>query len=72
MRSADILKNVGVCNLQDRREQQLAILMFKIKNKMLPKYLAEIFTSTNSINDYITIREIANLISLYLILKQIA
>ena len=72
MRSADILKNVGVCNLQDRREQQLAILMFKIKNKMLPKYLAEIFTSTNSINDYITIREIANLISLYLIPKQIA
>ena len=37
---------------------------------MLPNYLTEIFTGTYSIHDYNTIREIANLNSRSLILKQ--
>jgi hypothetical protein len=68
IRSADILKNAGVSHLQARREHQLALLMFIVKNKMLPNHLTEIFTNTNSIHTQI--REIANLISHYLSQRQ--
>ena len=70
IRPVNILKSVAVCNLQERIEWQLTILMYKIENKMLPNYLTEIFTGTYSIHDYNTIREIANLNSRSLILKQ--
>jgi hypothetical protein len=50
----DILNSVGFPNWRTRRRHQLAILMYKIKHKMLPNYLIEIFTSTNEIHDYST------------------
>ena len=65
MRSFDILKNVGVCNLQDRREQQLVILMHK-KEIECYKIIIQKFSQAR-ILFLITIREIANLISRYLI-----
>ena len=54
IRSVDILNSVGFPNLQTRRRHQLAILMYKIKHKMLPNYLIDIFTSTHEIHDYST------------------
>jgi hypothetical protein len=54
IRSVDILKNAGSSNLPARREHQLALLMFKVKNKMLPNHLTEIFTNTNSIHTHNT------------------
>ena len=53
-RSANILENAGVSNLQARREHHLALLMFKVKNKVLPNHLAEILTNTNSIHNHNT------------------
>ena len=52
--SEDILNSVGFPNLQTRQEHQLAILMYKIKHKMLPNYLIDIFTNINEIHDYST------------------
>ena len=54
IRSEDILNRVGFSNLQTRREHQLAILMNKIKHKVLPNYLIDIFTNANKIHDYNT------------------
>ena len=54
IRSEDILNRVGFSNLQTRREHQLAILMYKIKHKVLPNYLIDIFTNANEIHDYNT------------------
>ena len=68
IRSVDILEKVGVSNLQARREHQLALLMFKVKNKMLPNHLTEI--SPTRIQYILIIREIANSISHYLSQKQ--
>jgi hypothetical protein len=46
-RSKDILIKAGFSDLQTRREQQLATLMYKIKlHKMLPNYLQDIFINT--------------------------
>ena len=42
-RSKDILNKAGFSDLQTRREQQLAAVMYKIKYKMLPNYLHKIF-----------------------------
>ena len=53
-RSEDILYSVAFPNLQTRQEHQLAILMYKIKCKMLPNYLIDIFANTNEIHDYST------------------
>jgi hypothetical protein len=39
---------------QARREHQLALLMFKVKNKMLPNHLTEIFTNTNPMHNHNT------------------
>ena len=46
MRSKDILNKAGFSDLQTRREQQLAVVMYKIKHKMLPNYLQDIFVNT--------------------------
>ena len=53
-RSKDILNRVGFSNLQTRREHQFAIFMYKIKHKVLPNYLIDIFTNANEIHDYNT------------------
>jgi hypothetical protein len=48
------LENAAICSLQARREHQLTLLMFKVKNKMLPNHFTEIFTDTNSIHTHNT------------------
>ena len=45
-RSKDILNKAAFFDLQTRREQQLAVVMYKIKHKMLPNYLQDIFVNT--------------------------
>ena len=55
-RQENILSSKGFPNLHARREYQLAILMHKIKHKMLPNYLINIFTSTNKVHDFSTIQ----------------
>ena len=35
------LNKAGFFDLQTRREQQLAVVMYKIKHKMLPNYLQD-------------------------------
>ena len=45
-RSKDILNKAGFSDLQTRREQQFAVVMYKIKHKMLPNYLQDIFVNT--------------------------
>ena len=45
-RSKDIPNKAGFSDLQTRREQQFAVVMYKIKHKMLPNYLQDIFVNT--------------------------
>jgi hypothetical protein len=44
-RSADILNKLKVPNLEKRRMQQLSILMYKVKNKLVPDYLYDILVA---------------------------
>ena len=43
-RSVDILKTLGIPNLEKRRMQQLAIFMYKVKNRLVADYLCDLFT----------------------------
>ena len=49
-RSNDILNKAGFSDLQTRREQQLDVVMYKIKHKMLPNYLQDIFVNTQQVH----------------------
>ena len=51
-RSEDILNKTcaGFSDLPTRREQQLAVVMYKIKHKMLPNYLQDIFVNTQQVH----------------------
>ena len=49
-RSKDILNKAGFFDLQTRREQQLAVVMYKIKHKILPNYLQDIFVNTQQVH----------------------
>ena len=51
-RSADILNKLGIPNLEKRRMQQLSILMYKVKNRLVPDYLCDIFTNVNDMHDH--------------------
>ena len=53
-RSADILNKLKVPNLEKRRMQQLSILMYKVKNKLVPDYLYDIFTNVSDAHDHNT------------------
>jgi hypothetical protein len=53
-RSADILNKLGVPNLEKRRMQQLSILMYKVKNKLVPDYLCDMFTNVGDAHDHNT------------------
>ena len=39
----NLLKQANLTTLYNRRFQQTAILMFKVENKLLPKYLQDLF-----------------------------
>ena len=51
-RSVEILDELGWDNLETRRKRQLATIMFKLKNQIVPDHLAQIFNSTNSMYSY--------------------
>ena len=53
-RAKDILIKAGFSDLQTRREQQLATLMYKIKHEMLPNYLQDIFINTQEVHNHNT------------------
>jgi hypothetical protein len=61
-RSADILNKLKVPNLEKRRMQQLSILMYKVKNKLVPDYLYDIFTNVSDVHDHNTRQSVADLI----------
>ena len=53
-RSADILNKLGFPNLEKRRMQQLSILMYKVKNKLFPDYLYDMFTNVGDVHNHNT------------------
>ena len=61
-RSVDILKTLGIPNLEKRRMQQLAIFMHKVKNRLVPDYLCDLFTNVSDIHNYDTRQSGADLI----------
>ena len=61
-RSVDILKTLGIPNLEKRRMQQLAIFMYKVKNRLVPDYLCDLFTNVSDIHNYDTRQSGADLI----------
>ena len=61
-RSADILKMLWTPNLEKRRMQQLSIFMYKVKNRLVPDYLCDLFTNVSDIHNYDTRQSGADLI----------
>jgi hypothetical protein len=53
-RLTDILNKLGVPNLEKRRMRQLSILMYKVKNKLVPDYLCDMFTNVGDVHDHNT------------------
>ena len=51
-RSSDVLRELEWMNLEDMRQRQKAILMFKILNGLAPTYLSEMFTYNTSLHNY--------------------
>ena len=49
----DLIK-AGFSDLQTRREQQLATLMYKIKHKIVPNYLQDYFFTTQEVHNHNT------------------
>ena len=48
------LNKLKVPNLEKRRMQQLSIIMYKVKNKLVPDYLYDIFTNVSDVHDHNT------------------
>ena len=53
-RSADILNELGLPALDVRRNNQLCITMYQVKNSLAPQYLTDLFCKTTPIHDYNT------------------
>jgi hypothetical protein len=51
---ADILNKLGVTNLEKRIMQKLSIRMYKVKNKLVPNYLYDMFTIVGDVHDHNT------------------
>ena len=54
-RSVDILSILNIPNLEQRRNQQLPVLMYKINKKLVPDYLRNMFTNTRDIHNHNTL-----------------
>ena len=52
IRSMDILTRLNWCDLETRRMQHKATLMYKVVNGMSPGYLTEMFTNVNKTHHY--------------------
>ena len=53
-RSIDILSKLNIPNHEQRRNQQLSVLMYKINKKLVPDYLRNMFTNTRDIHNHNT------------------
>ena len=53
-RSADILNELGLPALDVRRNNQLLITIYQLKNSLARQYLTDLFCKTSSIHDYNT------------------
>ena len=60
-RSADMLNKLGIPNLEKRRMQQLSTLMYKVKNRLVPDYLCDMFTNVGDVHDHNTRQSETNL-----------
>ena len=47
-----MLNKLGIPNLEKRRMQQLSILMYKVKNRLVPDYLCDMFTNVGDVHDH--------------------
>ena len=61
-RSIDILSKLNIQSLEQRRNQQLSILMYKINKKLVPDYLGNMFTNTRDIHNHNTRPSDVNLV----------
>ena len=61
-RSIDILSKLNIPNLEQRRNQQLSVLMYKINKKLAPDYMRNIFTNTCDIHNHNTRQSDVNLV----------
>ena len=56
-----MLNKLGIPNLEKRKMQQLSILMYKVKNRLVPDYLCDMFTNVGDVHDHNTRQSEANL-----------
>ena len=61
-RSIDILSKLNIPNLEQRRNQQLSVHMYKINKKLVPDYLRNMFTNTCDIHNHNTRQSDINLV----------
>ena len=54
VRSVNLLNQLGLPNLEARRNQQLSILMYKVRNEMAPSSLSNMFQKTNEVHEHQT------------------
>ena len=54
VRSCVLLQHLNHDNLETRRNQQLATLMFKVRNSMVPRSISNLFQRTDDVHNYET------------------
>ena len=54
VRSVNLLNQLGLPNLEARRNQQLNILMYKVRHEMAPSSLSNMFQKTNEVHEHQT------------------
>jgi hypothetical protein len=59
VRSCVLLQHLNLDNLETRRNQQLATLMFTVRNSMVPRSITNLFQRTDDVHNYET-RQVQN------------
>ena len=59
VRSCVLLQHLNLDNLETRRDQQLAALMFKVRNSIVPRSISNLFQRTDDVHNYET-RQVQN------------
>jgi hypothetical protein len=54
VRSVNLLHQLGLPNLEERRNQQLNTLMYKVRHEMAPSSLSNMFQKTNEVHEHQT------------------
>jgi hypothetical protein len=52
VRSVNLLNQLGLPNLEERRNQQLNTLMYKVRHEMPPSSLSNMFQKTNEVHEH--------------------